>query len=96
MSRQSSPSSYAPTPAQHNWRTLVAERAAAGVISTLDRTALSPTGNKGVDQLAGITYSESVVVVADVNPVLLCGVAWFSLIWTTKGSLVLILLVAST
>ena len=95
MSRQSSPFA---TPVLRNWEAaLASEKDVAGVTSTLDRTAISPMGNGGgVDQLAGITYSESVVVVADVNPVLLCGVAWFSLIWTTKGSLVLILLVAST
>jgi hypothetical protein len=59
MSRQSSPFA---TPVLRNWEAaLASEKDVAGVTSTLDRTAISPVGNGGgVDQLAGITYGESV------------------------------------
>jgi hypothetical protein len=71
MSHQSSPAFDTPN-LRRTWAFLAADRANADVASALERTSLS--GNGGVDQPAGITYGESVVVVSDVSPVVLCGV----------------------
>jgi hypothetical protein len=59
MSHQSSPAFDTPN-LRRTWAFLAADRANADVASSLERTSLS--GNGGVDQQAGITYSESVVV----------------------------------